>query len=317
VESKKAWGGRNKQSADHAGGLRLPLLGLSALSIGPQPQPASLRCETCQKRTPHTQFEVREDVKGRLRSFQPACHPGSGPSPWLVLRHATECYLLYRLLFRDVRVPDVSICSASAGSVSQSHRGRRLVLWIGLGHYGVEAVVKPESFPIDKIYVPVKRRKALKSEVVQEIAESILEIGQQAPILVRPDEDRFVLIEGHHRLEACRALGEKTIIGLLVSAEVAHQKVLLPHSDEAEAEHRKMERLRRLRLEKEAAEKLADASRAVMATESAVLPRERPEKHIRNSLKGTPSRLDGRTSGSTPMTLSEWRTKQERNGGRY
>jgi hypothetical protein len=45
---------------------------------------------------------------------------------------------------------------------------------------------KPESFPIDKIYVPVKRKKALKPELVQEIAESILEIGQQAPILVRP-----------------------------------------------------------------------------------------------------------------------------------
>lgn len=85
-------------------------------------------------------------------------------------------------------------------------------------------MLKPESFPIDKIYVPVKRRKALKSELVQEIAESILEIGQQAPILVRPDEDRFVLVEGLHRLEACKALGEKTIIGLLVSAEVAPPK---------------------------------------------------------------------------------------------
>ena len=51
---------------------------------------------------------------------------------------------------------------------------------------------KPESFPIDKIYVPVKRKKALKPELVQEIAESILETGQQAPILVRTDEDRFV-----------------------------------------------------------------------------------------------------------------------------
>jgi hypothetical protein len=44
---------------------------------------------------------------------------------------------------------------------------------------------KPESFPIDKIYVPVKRKKALKPELVEEIAKSILEIGQQAPILVR------------------------------------------------------------------------------------------------------------------------------------
>ena len=57
-------------------------------------------------------------------------------------------------------------------------------------------MLKAESFPIEKIYVPVKKRKALNSDVVQEIAQSILEIGQQAPILIRPDEDRFVLIEG-------------------------------------------------------------------------------------------------------------------------
>jgi uncharacterized ParB-like nuclease family protein len=186
-----------------------------------------------------------------------------------------------------------------------------------LGHCGVEAVLKPESFPIDKIYVPVKRRKALESEVVQEIAESILEIGQQAPVLVRPDEDRFVLVEGLHRLEACKALGEKTIIGLLVSAEVAHQKTLLPRSAEVEAERQKMARLRKLRLEKEAAEKLAVASRAVTETESALLLRERPEKYIRNNLKPTPSQLDRRTSGSTPRTLSLWLTQQERGGGRY
>jgi uncharacterized ParB-like nuclease family protein len=178
-------------------------------------------------------------------------------------------------------------------------------------------VLKPESFPIDKIYVPVKRRKALKSELVQEIAESILEIGQQAPILVRPDEDRFVLVEGLHRLEACRALGEKTIIGLLVSAEVAHQKTSLPHSAEAEAERQNMVRLRKLRLEKEAAEKSAVASRAVMETEPAVLLRERPDKYIRNNLKATPRQLNRGTSGSAPRTLSEWLTQQKRDGGRY
>src|SRR3954451_8850858 len=100
---------------------------------------------------------------------------------------------------------------------------RRAAL-VRLGQYGVEAVLKPESFPIEKIYVPVKRRKALKPDVVQEIAESILEIGQQAPILIRPDEDRFVLVEGLHRLEACKALGETTIRGLLVSAEATHEK---------------------------------------------------------------------------------------------
>jgi hypothetical protein len=178
-------------------------------------------------------------------------------------------------------------------------------------------VLKAQSFPIDKIYVPVKRRKALKAELVQEIAESILEIGQQTPILVRPEEDRFVLVEGLHRLEACKALGEKTIIGLLVSAEVAHQQTLLPPSAEAEAERQKMVRLRKLRLEKEAAEKSAVVSRTVMETEPAVLLRERPDKYIRNNLKATPRQLNRGTSRSTSRTLSEWLTQQKRDGGSY
>ena len=174
---------------------------------------------------------------------------------------------------------------------------------------------KPESFPIDKIYVPVKRKKALKPELVQEIAESILEIGQQAPILVRPDEARFVLVDGLHRFEACKALGEKTIIGVLASAEIVHHKTLL--SDSAEAERDKMARLKRLRLEKEAAARLAPASEPAMQTQSAELLREPSEKGIRNNLKASRSQLNRRTSGSTPKTLSEWLTQQKRDGGRY
>jgi ParB-like chromosome segregation protein Spo0J len=177
-------------------------------------------------------------------------------------------------------------------------------------------VLKPESFPIDKIYVPVKRRKALKAEIVQQIAESILEIGQQAPIHVRPDEGRLVLVEGLHRLEACKALGETTIMGLLVSAEAAHQRMHLPHEIEAEAERQKMARLRKLRLEQEAAEKLGVSLRPDQDMKSKTVPRERPT-NIRNNLKATPSPFDGRTRGSTPKTLSEWLTQKERDGGHY
>jgi hypothetical protein len=36
--------------------------------------------------------------------------------------------------------------------------------------------------------------------------------------LVRQDGNRFVLVEGLHRLEACRALGEAKIVGYLVDA---------------------------------------------------------------------------------------------------
>ena len=35
---------------------------------------------------------------------------------------------------------------------------------------------------------------------------------------VRRDGDRFVLVEGLHRLEACKALGEETIYGYLTQA---------------------------------------------------------------------------------------------------
>ncbi len=71
---------------------------------------------------------------------------------------------------------------------------------------------------IEEIYVPVKRRKLLDPERVETLAESILEQGQQVPILVRKDEGRLVLVEGLHRLEACRALGEQTITALYVQA---------------------------------------------------------------------------------------------------
>ncbi len=74
------------------------------------------------------------------------------------------------------------------------------------------------TFKVEEIYVPVKRRKTLDVEVVNQIAESMLENGQLTPILVRPGNERFVLVEGLHRLEACRALGEETIVGLIVQA---------------------------------------------------------------------------------------------------
>jgi ParB-like chromosome segregation protein Spo0J len=53
---------------------------------------------------------------------------------------------------------------------------------------------------------------------LDEIAVSILEKGLQAPIRVRPDGARFVLVEGLHRLEAAKALGEQTIAAFLVDA---------------------------------------------------------------------------------------------------
>ena len=79
-------------------------------------------------------------------------------------------------------------------------------------------MMKRETFAIAKIYVPAKRRATLDPKKAQQIAESILQVGLQTPILVRPDGERFVLIEGLHRLEACKHLGEQTIVGYVVQA---------------------------------------------------------------------------------------------------
>lgn len=78
--------------------------------------------------------------------------------------------------------------------------------------------MRPEMVRIDDIYVPVKRRKELKQETVDALAESILEEGLQTPIGIRPDKGRYVLVTGLHRLEACRALGEEKIEAIIVQA---------------------------------------------------------------------------------------------------
>jgi ParB-like chromosome segregation protein Spo0J len=75
-----------------------------------------------------------------------------------------------------------------------------------------------QVFKIEDIYVPLARRKTLNPETVETLAASILEDGQKSPIMVRRDGDRLILVEGLHRLEACRSLGEETIIGVLVQA---------------------------------------------------------------------------------------------------
>ena len=78
--------------------------------------------------------------------------------------------------------------------------------------------MEDQTFRIEDIYVPVKRRRTLDPVVVNAIAESILEEGQRMPILVRRDGERLVLVEGLQRLEACRSLGEETIVGVIVQA---------------------------------------------------------------------------------------------------
>jgi ParB-like chromosome segregation protein Spo0J len=71
---------------------------------------------------------------------------------------------------------------------------------------------------LDGIYIPTERRKTLDTAKAEALAEDILENGMKIPIQVRFDGKRYVLIEGLHRLEASRLLGDVTISAYLVQA---------------------------------------------------------------------------------------------------
>jgi ParB-like chromosome segregation protein Spo0J len=79
-------------------------------------------------------------------------------------------------------------------------------------------MLKRQTLAIQDIYVPVKRRQTLDPKKVEALAESMLAQGQEAPVLARPNGKRFVLVEGLHRLEACKALGETTVSAYVVQA---------------------------------------------------------------------------------------------------
>ncbi|MEL6575902.1 MAG: ParB N-terminal domain-containing protein [Pseudomonadota bacterium] len=83
-------------------------------------------------------------------------------------------------------------------------------------------MLESHEFAIAEIYVPAKRARTLEAERVEALAEDMLEHGQKTPIQCRLDKTksppRLVLVEGYHRLEALKALGETTITAYLVQA---------------------------------------------------------------------------------------------------
>jgi sulfiredoxin len=78
-----------------------------------------------------------------------------------------------------------------------------------------------QIFAIANVRIPVKRKKTLDLVKVNSIAEDMLENGQVTPIYLRTGKaGGYVLVEGFHRLEALRALGESKVEGYLVHARL-------------------------------------------------------------------------------------------------
>jgi ParB-like chromosome segregation protein Spo0J len=85
-------------------------------------------------------------------------------------------------------------------------------------------MLERHAIEIARIHVPAKRNRTLDRAKVAALAEDMLENGQVTPIQVRLDAKdpvgRYVLVEGLHRLEALKALGETTVTAWLVQARI-------------------------------------------------------------------------------------------------
>jgi ParB family transcriptional regulator, chromosome partitioning protein len=90
-------------------------------------------------------------------------------------------------------------------------------------------MTKPQTkmIRLDDITVPPDRMRQLRSEKVDEFAESIAARGQLQPIIVRPRGDTdYLLLVGWHRLEAVRKLGHEAIECRVVEGLNADQALL-------------------------------------------------------------------------------------------
>jgi ParB family chromosome partitioning protein len=88
----------------------------------------------------------------------------------------------------------------------------------GISATGI-GMLRVQKVKLDDIYVPTARKKTLHPETVRSLAEDILENGMKTPIQVRHDGKRHILVEGLHRLEAAKWLGETEIDAYLVQAK--------------------------------------------------------------------------------------------------
>ncbi len=75
-----------------------------------------------------------------------------------------------------------------------------------------------KAVTIETIYIPTERRKTLDAAKLQSLIDDMLENGHKLPIQVRFDGKRHILLEGLHRLEAARALGDTVINAYMVQA---------------------------------------------------------------------------------------------------
>lgn len=100
-------------------------------------------------------------------------------------------------------------------------------------------VTMPITF--DDIIVPEGRRE-VDSAVVKRLADSIDNVGLRHPITVRRRGEKYILVAGRHRMEACRKLGREGVMATIVSMTNAEARMWEIAENLHRAELTKLER---------------------------------------------------------------------------
>jgi ParB family chromosome partitioning protein len=79
--------------------------------------------------------------------------------------------------------------------------------------------------PIDHLHERPQVRKHFDEHALDELAQSIQEVGILQPILARKDEERLVVLDGHRRLNAAKRAGLKKVPVIVVEGELTPTEV--------------------------------------------------------------------------------------------
>lgn len=92
--------------------------------------------------------------------------------------------------------------------------------------------LKFEFLPLDKIDISISNvRKTNLKEGIDELANSIKEIGVQQPIVVFTKGDRYELIIGQRRYLACKKIGNKAIPALITAKKNETEATIISFSE--------------------------------------------------------------------------------------
>jgi ParB family chromosome partitioning protein len=73
---------------------------------------------------------------------------------------------------------------------------------------------------------PFQPRLGFGEEKLRSLADDIRRFGQRQPAIVRPNGDRYELVDGERRLRACRLAGLKTLLAFVQDVSDAEARRL-------------------------------------------------------------------------------------------